>query len=233
MPSSSAPRVRQSSPRTRGLNPRRRRVFFASGMALTALLLTILGVGWWNQQQEGSHWVPLQRLFQPAPVQAPVPPVLEADAPTPTLKSNEVALFFSTREPSIKSRAVVRALPTDTASTVERIRFALSQLLKGPALNEQKAGSLSEIPHGTRLLAVNEQGEAITINLSPEFAQGAGATSVQRRVDELVKTVRAIETRRPVYLQVAGKPLQTLSSDGLEIDEPINATSPDGDKPAP
>jgi Sporulation and spore germination len=222
-----------SSTRSGQRKPSRRTGIRPQALLVLGLLAACVGGGlWWNATQgPGSKWVVLKHWLQPStqtlhlPPETPLAPAHpEVEGAVVLPKGDEVAVYFSNTQPTIKSKAVIRQLPDADATSVERLRFAVESLLQGPQTQERQAGAISEIPSGTKLLGVTENGPAITINLSPEFASGDGATSVQRRVDELAKTIRAIEMGRPVYLAIQGKPLKTLSTDGLELEGPINQT---------
>jgi spore germination protein GerM len=101
------------------------------------------------------------------------------------------------------------------------LEVALEELLAGPTLEQGKAGLYSEIPKGTHLLGYSIQQNVVTVNLSKEFNQGAGATSAIERVEELKKTVRSVNPNYRLKIAVEGKPLTIVTSDGLEVGRQI------------
>lgn len=134
----------------------------------------------------------------------------------PAIASDEVAVFFSKYQGSQSIvEAVVRKIPK--AAKTDPVEFALSELLKGPSPEEKTQGFYSEIPQGTKLLSVTEQPKVLTINLSSPFTSGGGSTSMIQRLEELKRTVKAIDTQREIAVAVDGKPLELLGGEGLEV----------------
>jgi spore germination protein GerM len=79
----------------------------------------------------------------------------------------------------------------------------------------------STIPVGTKLLGVEVKGDGIHINLSKEFTQGFGATSMIGRLGQVVYTATESNPDAPVWISVEGKPLEVLGDVGVEIRQPI------------
>lgn len=189
-------------------------------VAAVGLLALGVGLGMWL----------VRRSPEPLPVSTPNPQAMQPDSSglssaeeeLPQTRPGEVAVYFNQTQQPTTPKVVTRKLAVPTASTVEQLQFALKELLEGPSAKEKQTGLLTEIPPGTRLLGIREVGQAIHVNLSSEFASGGGAHSMQQRVDELAKTIRSLERKRPIYLEIEGKPIQTLGGDGLEVQEPIN-----------
>ncbi|GBF23329.1 hypothetical protein tpqmel_0733 [Candidatus Gastranaerophilus sp. (ex Termes propinquus)] len=95
-------------------------------------------------------------------------------------------------------------------------------LLRGPTEDEKKTGLYSEIPQGTRLLGIKEEGGSLIINLSENFALGGGATSIMSRIKQLVKTVKLQHTEKPVYLYLDGKKVEYIGGEGVYLEQPLN-----------
>jgi spore germination protein GerM len=130
----------------------------------------------------------------------------------------EVSIFFS-HGTSGEMADVTRSLPTELRR--EPIRFAVGELLKGPRPEEKKQGFYSEIPAGTQLLGVNRHGSTLNIELSKKFASGGGSTSILQRVEELKRTVYALDRRRQLRVSIEGKPLDILGGEGLEVNDSL------------
>jgi spore germination protein GerM len=157
------------------------------------------------------HQLPKERTV-PAPVVA-----------SSVTSSSTVPLHFSKAQGSVSVTEVApRPLPTGHSKTTV-LQTALEELLAGPTAAEKEAGYYSEIPKGTRLLGVQVQHNIVHINLSKEFTQGGGSTSMLQRVNEIKDTVHDVEGGRPIELAVEGKPLHVLGGEGLEVDEELNA----------
>lgn len=132
------------------------------------------------------------------------------------IPADSVGIYFSKYQGSQSIvESVLRKLPTD--AKVDPLTFAISELLKGPSAEEKAQGFYSEIPKGTRLLGVSKDAKLVQINLSSQFSSGGGSTSVIQRLEELKRTVKAVDTQHEVGVLVEGKPLETLGGEGLEV----------------
>ncbi|HPT41299.1 MAG TPA: GerMN domain-containing protein, partial [Candidatus Gastranaerophilaceae bacterium] len=109
-------------------------------------------------------------------------------------------------------KAVKREYPEDTDDS--KLKFALTNLLKGPSAKERTKGVYTEIPSGTRLLSIEELPNKIIINLSSDFETGGGTDSLYKRLYQLIKTVNK-NSDTPVYLQLNGKQIDVIGGEGL------------------
>lgn len=110
-------------------------------------------------------------------------------------------------------------LPLAAKVQISSLEAVLEELLKRSTAEHKQTGVYSEIPSGTQLLGYSVQNNVVTVNLSKEFKQGAGATSAIERVEELKKAVRRVNPNYKLTIAVEGKPLTILTSDGLELDK--------------
>lgn len=115
-----------------------------------------------------------------------------------------------------------RAVATSrTAQPPAVARAAVEALIAGPSSSEAAAGLSTAFPPDTLLLnLVVADGEA-TVDLSREFAAGAGAASVLGRLAQLVYSLTEFETVERVQLLIEGRRLQYLSSEGVSVSEPL------------
>lgn len=104
------------------------------------------------------------------------------------------------------------------------IKFAITCLIDGPKPEEVKLGVYSEIPVGTRLLAVIEASDGVYINLSKHFETGGGSDSIYKRIFQLIKTAK-YNTTKPVYLLIDDVKVEVLGGDGIMITQPLSETS--------
>ncbi len=102
------------------------------------------------------------------------------------------------------------------------LESAVKALIDGPSQEESKTGIGSEIPRGTILLGLSEKDGAIEINLSRRFASDGGTDSFETRMEQLSKTVSAVEFTEPVYLNIEGHRLTMTQGEGIEVKQPIN-----------
>jgi len=103
-----------------------------------------------------------------------------------------------------------------------KLETAVRALLDGPTAEECATGLGSEIPRGTILLGMNEANGAIELNLSHRFSANGSGESIQTRVEQIARTVKSIESKEPVYLNVEGQRLTMTPGEGLEVHQPIN-----------
>ncbi len=89
----------------------------------------------------------------------------------------------------------------------------------------------STIPVGTKLLSAQVKPDGIHIDLSQEFTQGFGATSMIGRLGQVIYTATSQNPDAPVWISVEGKPLEVLGDVGVEIRQPITRQQYDQDFP--
>ncbi len=110
---------------------------------------------------------------------------------------------------------------TRNLSGKDKLESAITELLHGPTGEEETQGLASEIPKGTILLGVTPLDDDYEIDLSRRFAASGGGASMEARMEQLKRTVVSVVGTHKVFLNVEGKRL-VASSDGLEIQQPIN-----------
>lgn len=137
-----------------------------------------------------------------------------------TREQSEVTVFFSKYQGNRSIlEDVERKIPQDTEA--QPLRFALTELLKGPTSEERSQGFYSEIPRGTRLLGLKKEKSGMVINLSRQFASGGGSNSMQQRFQEVKKTAYSVDGVQKIRLAVEGQPLEFLGGEGLEVQESL------------
>jgi len=144
----------------------------------------------------------------------------------------QVSVYFSKSsgklvvlEGVVRSAPTVSQKPTPTPPAdppVQKLHSAVETLLQGPTPEEITQGYFSDIPQGTKLLSVQRDGKVIRVNLSQRFTEGGGSSSMQQRLSELERTIRAVEKQVPVYVDIEGQELRVLGGEGVVVQEPIN-----------
>lgn len=108
-----------------------------------------------------------------------------------------------------------------------KIKFAVQSLISGPTAYERSKGVYSEIPSGTRVIAINEYSDKVIINLNSAFENGGGTDSLYKRLYQLIKTAKR-NTDKPVYLYIEGNKADVIGGEGIMITQPLNENSLDG-----
>ena len=107
-----------------------------------------------------------------------------------------------------------------TLSDEQLLNQAFQQLLSGP---EEKAGYTSAIPVGTKLLSLENTNEGIKVNLSQEFINGGGSTSMSARLAQVIYTASSLDKNSLVWISVEGQPLDNLGGEGITVSQPMTA----------
>ncbi len=168
-------------------------------------------------------------------VSGPLTPVPETQVPkeqddTPKPQPVEkvyVNVFFIGQ--NANKEEVYRAVNREYDKDIDgpKIKFAIQSLISGPTTYEKSKGVYSEIPSGTRVIAINETADKVVINLNSAFENGGGTDSLYKRLNQLIKTAKR-NTDKPVYLYIEGNKAEVIGGEGIMITQPLNENSLDG-----
>lgn len=122
-------------------------------------------------------------------------------------------------------KAVNREYNKDTDGS--KIKFAIQALVLGPKQNEKTKGVYTEIPAGTKVIAITETADKVVIDLNSSFEQGGGTESIYKRLNQIIKTAKR-NTTKPVYLYINGSKAEVIGGEGIMITQPLNENSLDG-----
>jgi spore germination protein GerM len=175
---------------------------------------------------------------------AAIPTTVPSQLPTTTTKPNKPSAptIAQTQENTVKiwrldddgkkTTLVARVSkdPEATTSNPEtRVQRSMSSLLASAGKLDGKL--TSTIPVGTKLLSAKIQSDGVHIDLSKEFTQGFGATSMIGRLGQVVYTATAENPDAAVWITVEGKKLEVLGDVGVEIRQPITRQTYNQDFP--
>jgi len=102
--------------------------------------------------------------------------------------------------------------------------IALKQAFNNLLTSPKTSGLSTTIPAGTKLLSLRVTKAGIYIDLSREFSQGGGTTSMSYRVAQVIYTATSIDPTAKVFLSIAGQPVDIdhpLGGEGLILRQPI------------
>ena len=99
---------------------------------------------------------------------------------------------------------LVRGTPTPVHRTAPGIPGLVRSLLAGPTRAEQRRGLTTAIPSRTELLSLRIARQVVTVDLAARFALGRSEPSLQARVGQLVRTVRAVPGVAGVRVRIEG-----------------------------
>lgn len=96
------------------------------------------------------------------------------------------------------------AQPTSVQRSAPGVPALVRSLLAGPTRRERAQGLRSAIPTGTAIRAVRIDRRVVTADLAARFASGRDEASLQARVGQLVRTLRAVPGVLGVRVRIEG-----------------------------
>ena len=114
----------------------------------------------------------------------------------------------------------LRSIDTTATSPEIALKEAFAQLLAQPPNSELT----TTIPKQTRLLDLRISEDGIYVDLSREFSQGGGSSSMIYRVAQVLYTATSIDPQESVFLSIEGQPLNEdnpLGGEGLLLEYPL------------
>ncbi|YAF93769.1 MAG: GerMN domain-containing protein [Nodularia sp. CChRGM 3473] len=98
---------------------------------------------------------------------------------------------------------------------------AFQALLAGPT----EGTDSTTIPQGTKLLGLKVENDEVHVDLSEDFTQGGGSTSMVARIGQVVYTATTLDPNAKVYIDVNGQQLDVLGGEGVELQQPLTRKS--------
>lgn len=133
---------------------------------------------------------------------------------------NPVTIYYTNKNSGELKKVIKEVPPTEN-----KIVFAIKELINGPTNQERQQGFSTEIPNGTKILSIKDQGSIIVVDLSTEFQYGGGTESQYTRLNQLIKTVVDLKSTKPIYLYLNGEKAEVIGGEGIQITQPISESS--------
>ncbi len=209
--------------------------FNLSKSAMAAIAACIVGAGvsvaWFNfnpYRMKVSVEIDPNSKTQPAPAKVPATQLPIVGSPPPATNNNPA--IYQTEPTQTGFKTVPKPLPLKepNKSPEDNLRSAFGELLasnKTDGKVAKKNGTVSTIPKGTKLLSIRTEADGVHVDLSREFEQGGGSTSMQARLSEVLYTATSMNPNANVWITIEGKKLETLGGEGIEVKQPLDRKS--------
>jgi spore germination protein GerM len=193
-------------------------IFWRSAILLFA---SAVAFGWLGFLLLPRHLQPL-RAVPEATLSQPVPaPIARLESPLAVPQQPIAQVYWLQANQNAIQLQPQTLTFAPNSTPIARLRYAI-ELLLSPSTN--RVESSSTIPARTRLRQLRQEGNTIYVDLSAEFAQGGGSSSMIYRVAQILYTVTSITPEAKVYLSIEGQPIDEahpLGGEGLLLPSPL------------
>jgi spore germination protein GerM len=142
-------------------------------------------------------------------------------------KSGQAQIYWLA--PSSDDHSTITFVPRQLADPIPSADTQLKQALNVLLSESVPPNGSTAIPANTRLLNLTQTSQGITIDLSQEFMEGGGSSSMIARLGQVIYTASSLDPNQAIWLLVEGEPLTVLGGEGLIIEQPITRTQYDAD----
>ncbi len=192
-------------------------------LALSAIVVVAGGAtAWWTMNS-----IEPEPLPPPVPTTQVTPPATSGAAPSqtsPDQQPQQVAseqraavYWLQVENNQIKLAPSAISLDQTDNSPSQLLKAGMQELLRGPA----DPAYSTTIPKGTQLRSLKLQADGVHVDLSKDFTQGGGSSSMQGRVAQILYTATSHDPNAKVWLSIEGQPLEVLGGEGLELAQPL------------
>ena len=126
----------------------------------------------------------------------------------------------------------IQLTPKTVYTAAKSHKLALTEALEKLLAQSPNLDPTTTIPTQTRLLNLDVNQDGVYVDLSQEFAEGGGSSSMIYRVAQVLYTASSIDSQTPVFLSIEGQPLNDdypLGGEGLTLDYPMTRQQFDRD----
>jgi spore germination protein GerM len=182
------------------------------GWMILLLLSSLGGLSWWTW----GIWTNTSR--NPWPISANVEQSTTPKSLAPSLGARPQIYLLQVANEQI------HLIPTPVAVHTTATEPALKEAFHTLFTQIQRNSQSTVIPSGTHLNSLHVAKDKIYVDLSREFEQGGGSTSMIYRVAQILYTATSLDSKAKVFLSVEGHPLDErhpLGGEGLILRQPI------------
>lgn len=191
-------------------------------LALSAVVVVAGGAtAWWTMNSIEPEPLP------PVPTTQATPPASSGidtnqtnpDQPAQRVAPQQRVAVYWLQLDNNQIKLAPSAIPLEQTdnSPGELLDAGMQRLLKGPA----DSAYTTTIPKGTQLNSLSLQADGVHLDLSKDFIQGGGSSSMQGRVAQVLYTATSHDPNAQLWLSVEGQPLEVLGGEGLELAQPL------------
>jgi spore germination protein GerM len=196
--------------------------------AIIALFIAIIaggGLAWMGTKNNSSLPKPTESAVVPS--KDPVPPAdISANTEDGTVKIFQVDETTGEKFKVVPEvRKIASSNPETPNSLVNKSLKVLLSSSGKPAQTGTFGKEVSTIPPTTKLISTKIKSNGIHIDLSKEFMEGGGSTSMQGRLAQILYTATERNTTARVWITIEGKKLETLGGEGIEVKQPLTRKS--------
>lgn len=138
----------------------------------------------------------------------------------PSLVKNGVSVCFLGANG--ENKIVKYNYPEGTGQT--RFEYAVRKLINGPTQIQKIFSTYSEIPVGTKIIAIIQENDKNIIDLTSEFNTGGGTEGIYKKLSQVIETV-LLNTVKPTYLFINGQQVEVFGGEGIMITQPLSKNS--------
>lgn len=188
---------------------------------LSVILLTGSATAWWTWNTSTK---PSTTLSTPNTISQPIP----SPSQLPTTQPNRVESAPIETEETVQvywlkdTGAALELVPTSITVAAEKPDDALTMAMEALLTTEPDNTEVaSTIPPETKLLGLQVQEDGVHVDLSEEFVGGGGSASMTGRLGQIIYTATSLDPTMPVWVSVAGEPLEVLGGEGVLVKQPM------------
>lgn len=105
------------------------------------------------------------------------------------------------------------------------VNEAIKELIKGPNIEERRAGLLSAVPQGLRIRDIRMINKTAVIDFNGAIEENATGNILLSRIDQIVYTATQFGTVDSIMIKVNGRAKKFLGNEGLSVSGPIHRKS--------